>query len=285
MIIEHRSIALFDLPLFTWITLRTPTEEPVSLPSEACFAYIMDGDNQYLLEEEHIKAEPGKVILSLCGNTMAQMLPRQREGDGIVSSIVVHFHRELLLKVYKNTKPPYWKELEKPVVKYIVQAAASELVKQYFQGVAHLFDHLEAVTNDILVLKLKEIILLLLQTKESEKITQIMRSLFSERTFTFKEIVEGNICEALSLEHLAALTHHSLSSFKREFKRIYDTSPGVYIMNRRTEKVADLLKVSDKTISSIGYECGFSSPTHLSRIFKAKYGVTPSEYRLSFSDK
>lgn len=279
MILDHKTIELFGTPLFTWITMKTPMQNPVPLPSEACFAYIMDGDQQYLVEEEDIKADPGNVILSLCGNKLGQMLPGHREGEGRVSSIVVHFQRELLLKVYEHAKPPYWKELDKPVVKYIVQSAASELVKQYFLGLVHLFNHREAVSEDILVLKLKEIILLLLQTKDSELITQVMRSLFSERTFTFKEIVEAHICEPLPLQYLAYLTHHSLTSFKKEFKRIYNTTPGVYILEKRTEKVADLLKYSDENISSIGYQCGFTSPAHLSRVFKNKYGVTPSEYR------
>lgn len=279
MIIKYNSIDLFGKPLFTWFTMKTPMEQAVPLPSAACFAYIMDGDNQYLLEEENIKAEPGKVILSLCGTRVGHVLSKQREGEGMVSAIVVHFQKDVLLKVYENSKPPHWKELEKPVVKQIVQEAASELVKHYFQGLVHLFNNIEAVSEDILILKLKEIILLLLQTKELEQITQIMRSLFSERTFSLKEIVEANLCEPLTIGHLASLTNHSLTSFKKEFKRIYNTTPGVYIIEKRTEKVADLLKYSDENISGIGYQCGFTSPAHLSRVFKSKYGVTPSEYR------
>lgn len=281
MILEHNLLSLFDQPLFTWVKIHTPMAESIPLPSEACFAYIMDGENQYLYKEGNIKAEPGQIILSLCGQTMGHRLSRQpaQAESGIVSSMVVHFHKDTLLRVYKNTKPPCWKELEQPVVKYIVQDAASELIKQYFQGLVHLFKHPAAVTEELLVLKLKEIILFLLQSEASELMTQIMRSLFSERTFSFKEIVEAHICEPFNLEQLAYLTHHSLTSFKREFKRIYHTTPAAYILDKRTEKVADLLRYSDESISGIGYQCGFSSPAHLSRVFKTKYGLTPSDYR------
>nr|WP_246164386.1 AraC family transcriptional regulator [Xanthovirga aplysinae] len=111
-----------------------------------------------------------------------------------------------------------------------------------------------------------------------------MRSLFSERTFSFKEVIDANICHPRSIEELAQLTNHSLSSFKREFKKIYNATPAVYILDKRAEKVAELLKLSDESISSIGYHCGFTSPSHLSRVFKNKYGVTPKEFRLSLSD-
>jgi transcriptional regulator GlxA family with amidase domain len=108
---------------------------------------------------------------------------------------------------------------------------------------------------------------------------EIVRSLFSERIFGFKEIVEANIYEPVAMERLAALTNHSLTSFKKEFKRIYNTTPGAYIIRKRVERVADLLTFSDEDICRIGYQCGFTSPAHLSRVFKSRYGITPSEYR------
>lgn len=107
-----------------------------------------------------------------------------------------------------------------------------------------------------------------------------MRSLFSQREFTFKEIIDAHICEPVSLEQLAALTHHSLSSFKREFKKVYGDTPAAYIMEKRVEKVAAQLLLSDESISSIGYQCGFKSAAHLTRAFKKKYALTPKEYRL-----
>ncbi|TRX60088.1 helix-turn-helix transcriptional regulator [Fulvivirga sp. M361] len=283
MIVNHKTIDLFDKPLFTWVNIRTPMETSVPLPSEACFAYIIDGDDQVVSFEDGIRVEAGQAILSLCGQMMGHTLSEQEYGQ--FTSIIVHFHKEVLLKVYENGPPPFWKELEEPVTQYIVQMAASELVKQYFAGVACFFHNREAISQDILILKLKEIILLLLQTKDAPVVTKIMSSLFSQRTFGFKEIVEAHICGPVTTENLALLTNRSISTFKREFKKIYNTTPGNYIINKRVEKVAKLLKVSDESISSVGYECGFSSPAHLSRVFKTKYGMTPSEYRLNLSDK
>jgi len=48
MIIDHKTIELFDKPLFTWVTIETPMKGPVPLPSDACFAYIVDGDGHNL---------------------------------------------------------------------------------------------------------------------------------------------------------------------------------------------------------------------------------------------
>ena len=75
------------------------------------------------------------------------------------------------------------------------------------------------------------------------------------------------------------LTNQSVSSFKRTFKKHYNSTPGAYLMHKRTEKVAQRLAMSDEPVSSIGYDCGFSSPAHLSRAFKQRYGVSPTQYR------
>ena len=281
MILKHETIDLYGQTLFTWVKLQTPMQNSVPLPAEACFAYILDGDNHIISEREQLKASPGQVVLSMCGHTVGEMITEQEAGK--ISTLVVHFQRDLLKRVYEDGPPPFWKELDRPVVQYIIQQDASELVKQYFTGIQQLFQYQRAVTEDILVLKLKEIILLLLQTQNSPQVLQIMRSLFSERTFSFKEIVEAHICTPISIENLAMLTNRSLSSFKRDFKKIYKTTPGVYIIEKRAEKVAELLRISDESISNIGYECGFSSAAHLSRVFKAKYGLSPSEYRMTLT--
>ena len=258
-------------------------ESGINLPSEACFAYIMDGEPQTVSDRPYVRIEAGQVILSLCGFTVGQMLSRHEPGN--LNTIVVHFHREVLQQIYQNEPPPQWRELESPVVQYLVQVSASALIKQYFDSIRHLFAHQEAITDDLLVLKLKEVIVLLLQTPESDNVLQIIRSLFSEKTFSFKEVIEAHVCEPVTVDDLAMLTNQSLSSFKREFRKVFNSTPADYLVKRRTELVAQKLQTSDDSISEIGYDCGFSSPAHLSRAFKARFGLSPSQYRLNLSVK
>ncbi|MBL4753055.1 MAG: hypothetical protein JKY52_05560 [Flavobacteriales bacterium] len=125
--------------------------------------------------------------------------------------------------------PLFWNKLNAPVV----QLAASELVRIYFEGVIYLFNNPEAVSEGIRLFKLKEIILLLHQTKDAPMVTQIRSSLSSERTFGFKEVVEAYGNSPITIEQLAQLTNNSRSSFKRKFKKIYHTTPGAYLIDKR----------------------------------------------------
>ncbi|MEO1256059.1 MAG: hypothetical protein AAFY41_14410, partial [Bacteroidota bacterium] len=176
---DYKTISLFDQPLFTWMSTSTPAQGEVEINSEACLAYIVEGQDQFLIKEENIKATKGQFIASLCGYTMSHMLSNYREQEGFMSTVVVHFHKDILKRIYEGEKPPAWEELKRPVSKYVVQQAANELITQYFVGITHLFKNQEALSEEILVLKLKEIILLLLQTKNADHLIQMIRSLFS----------------------------------------------------------------------------------------------------------
>lgn len=277
MINEHDCISLFGYPLFTIVNIDTPFNGSLDIPADACYAYVIQGDRQVFSKSDNIAAIPGHTILSLCGITLGHMLAQQPEGG--IHSVIVHFNRDVLNKVFKNEKPLLWEELKQPVTKYVDQSAANGLVENYFDSVRQMFQYKEAITESILQLKLKEVILLLLKADNSDNVLQIVRSLFSEKEFSFKELVDAHIENANSIEELAMATNCSLSVFKKKFKEAYNTTPAKYRLQLKIEKVAELLRTSDEPVNAIGYECGFNSPEHLSRVFKDRYGYTPREYR------
>ena len=57
------------------------------------------------------------------------------------------------------------------------------------------------------------------------------------------------------------------------------SSLSVQILYEKTEEAKRLLRYSDKPITAISYYLGFSSPSHFSRVFKARVCITPGEYR------
>lgn len=283
MIKSKDTISLLGHPLFSLVRMDTPTDDSLDFPSDACVAYILEGDDQVFSESEGIVATPHHAIVSLCGLTLGNILAQHQQGS--VYTVVVHFNRKVLETVFEREKPALWEELEKPITQFVAQTAATEVVRFYFDSVVGLFDHKEVVTESILKIKLKEVILYLLQTDNSEYIRDIVKSLFSERSFSFKELVEAHIQNTHSIEQLAMATHCSVSTFRRKFRQCFNTTPAKYVLDLKLKRVAEHLLTTDASISSIGYECGFESPEHLSRVFKNKHGMSPSQYRLTFSVK
>ena len=101
----------------------------------------------------------------------------------------------------------------------------------------------------------------------------------------FKEIIESNLYNGLSISEWAQLTNLSISSFKREFRKHYNSSPARYIKERKLKQAARLLTATNLRISEIAFDLGFSDLAHFSRSFQKEYQISPSDYRMNFSNK
>ena len=141
------------------------------------------------------------------------------------------------------------------------------------------------VSEELLKLKLKEIILLLAKTDNAAAIRDLLSRLFNKADIDFKQVIEANIYNNLSLDELALLCNMSLSTFKREFDKNYDSSPAKYIRKRKLAKAAELLKNTNNRISDVAYDCGFSDLSHFSKSFQKAYQLSPTDYRLNQNAK
>jgi AraC family transcriptional regulator len=94
-----------------------------------------------------------------------------------------------------------------------------------------------------------------------------------------REFLDEHPLSAPSMSEVAALAGRHEVHIAREFRRYFGTSVGTYVRRLRAAQVARLLLRPRPGIADIALECGYSSHAHLSRDFKAHFGVTPSEYR------
>jgi len=283
MIQDHKTINLFGHLLFEKAIITTPFSRAVPMPNEACFLYIQDGAYHAVSEEESFMASPEEAVLMKCGNYLGQMLS-YKEGNRY-EAIAVHFYPEVMKKVYADSPPSFLTENVDSTTRNMVKLEASILIRKYIDGLLFYFENPELVSEEILILKLKEIVLLLLQTKNAPQVIEVFNNLFNPRTFTFKEIVEAHIFTSISIAELAQLANLSLSSFKRTFSQIYSDTPARYRTKKRIEKAQQLLVLTQDAIGDIAFEVGFQDVAHFSRVFKSTTGTSPSAYRLNQSGK
>ncbi len=281
---EIKTIALFGKPLFNLVTMTQPIKMATAMPEdEAGFVYILQGGCTNYSETEELRLKANQAVLAKCGNSTFSTLTIN--GKTEYKAIAIKFHKDVLEKLYHNVTPPFstrtWHKLS--VNSTLVET--NELLRNYIIGLISYFEHPELVSEDLLKLKLNELILLLIHTANAPEVIGIMTNLYEKKTFEFKEIIDAHIYSSLGIEELAQLNNQSLSTFKKTFKRIYNDTPNNYLIRKRIEKVAELLPVSNESITNIAYQCEFKTLAHMSRVFKAQYGISPSEYRLNFSDK
>ena len=83
----------------------------------------------------------------------------------------------------------------------------------------------------------------------------------------------------LDVRAVAAVAHISPAHFSRRFRAVFGESPHRYLQQRRVERSMFLLRESDRTVTDICFDVGFSSLGTFSRTFTAIVGQTPSAYR------
>jgi transcriptional regulator GlxA family with amidase domain len=91
--------------------------------------------------------------------------------------------------------------------------------------------------------------------------------------------MEGNLEEPLSPSLLAKQAGLSTRQLERLFRRYLDRSPKRYYLELRLKKARSLLLQTDMSVINVALACGFSSPSHFSKCYRAFYGRTPYRER------
>ena len=102
------------------------------------------------------------------------------------------------------------------------------------------------------------------------------------RDFYIKEAlnyIEQNFPNDISIENIASFCGLNRTYFGRIFKETVGKSPQQFLLSYRMAKAAELLKLTDLSISDIGNAVGYSNQLHFSRAYKNVYGVSPREWR------
>ncbi len=86
----------------------------------------------------------------------------------------------------------------------------------------------------------------------------------------------------LDIAALARVAHISPAHFSRQFRATFGESPHRYLQRRRVERAMELLRETDRPVTEICFDVGFSSLGTFSRTFRAVVGESPSAYRARF---
>lgn len=133
--------------------------------------------------------------------------------------------------------------------------------------------------KNLLKLKFEELLLNIFTNPLHKTLAQYLLSINKEQSAQLQQVMEENFAYCLNLEQYAELCNMSLSSFKRNFQDIYNTSPGKWLSNKRLDFASHLLKTTEKPVNLVGFECGFEEPSSFIRAFKQRFSVTPLQYR------
>jgi AraC-like DNA-binding protein len=97
-----------------------------------------------------------------------------------------------------------------------------------------------------------------------------------------KDLADARFFERLDVDDMARAAGLSRAHFSREFRAAFGESPHTYLLTRRMERAAALLRNTDRSVADICFSVGLQSVGSFTTSFKRTYGVTPTAYRASF---
>jgi AraC-like DNA-binding protein len=242
---------------------------------ESCYLFLSKGYFNLRTPDKVLEFRQGDGLLAKCGNyfieshTGAPAEPLEVVAAYFHPSIVKPFFPGDL--TFNNFKPDF------DASKF----PSNDLLRFFIESIDFLLENPSFCSEELVAIKLKELLLLLTRTDNAPSIHQFIASLFKPYEYDFRETIHQNALSNLSLSELATLCNMSLATFKRRFAEVFSESPAQYLNIIKLNRAAELLLSPEIQISSIVYDCGFESASHFSKSFKKHHGLSPSEYRLS----
>jgi AraC-like DNA-binding protein len=97
-----------------------------------------------------------------------------------------------------------------------------------------------------------------------------------------KDLADARYFEPLGVDDLAAAAGLSRAHFSREFRRAFGESPHAYLLTRRLERAAALLRTTDRSVADVCFSVGLQSVGSFTTSFTRTYGVSPNAYRAAY---
>jgi AraC-like DNA-binding protein len=97
-----------------------------------------------------------------------------------------------------------------------------------------------------------------------------------------KDLADARYAEPLGVDDLARAAGLSRAHFSREFRRAFGETPHAYLLTRRLERAAALLRSTDHSVAVICLDVGLQSVGSFTTSFTRTYGVSPTAYRAAF---
>jgi len=234
--------------------------------------YIYSGE--LLLEEvsNRIVVHKGECAFIRRDNRVT--LTKQPKDDEQYKGIFLTFKRNFLRELYQRIEKreiPQDAQKEGPSV---IKLNKSPDIESLFSSMTPYFNSSFQPSEELMQLKLQEGVFALLGI--DKKFYACLFDFTEPWKIDIIDYLNENYMYDLTIEDIAHYTGRSLSTFKRDFKKISSLSPQKWLIEKRLKMAFDKIRNEKKRVSDVYLEVGFKNFSHFSAAFKKQYGYSPT---------
>jgi len=242
--------------------------------SKNTISFLRKGTKEVIGDDETVKITNQHFVIMKSGNCL--MSENVSDSFKLYHSILLFFsNREVLnfLEKYKG----FSSKREGRKSFYIFEY--DNFIENYVLSLEQITRFPNQMKQHILRNKFEELMLYLIHKQGFEFLNNFVNS-ENDKIAQLNAIVKNNKLNKLNLEELAFLANMSVSTFKREFSKIYKTTPMKWFSDQRMDHAAFLLRTNSKRPIEVFEEIGYENLSNFVQAFKKKFGVTPKQFQM-----
>ncbi len=263
-----------SIEIYDYVNIQEISKQKIVL-SKNTFSFLQNGTKEVFFDNSTRLINNSQFSLVKAGNSLT--IEKSYNDEMQYRSILLFFSNE---SVFNFIRKFQLKPKDNASYASMYSFDYDLYVKGFTKSILNISKLSKSIQQNILDAKFEEIMLYLIATKGVNFIYSLISN-SDNSTQKFIQIVENNIEKKLSIKELSFLTNMSESSFKRVFKKHFQSSPGKWFREKRLEHSAFLLRNKSKRPSDIYQEIGYTSLSNFTQAFKIKFGITPKRYQNS----
>ena len=263
-----------SIEIYDYVNIQEISKQKIVL-SKNTFSFLQNGTKEVFFDNSTRLINNSQFSLVKAGNSLT--IEKSYNDEMQYRSILLFFSNE---SVFNFIRKFQLKPQDNASYASMYSFDYDLYIEGFTKSILNISKLSKSIQQNILDAKFEEIMLYLIATKGVNFIYSLISN-SDNSTQKFIQIVENNIEKKLSIKELSFLTNMSESSFKRVFKKHFQSSPGKWFREKRLEHSAFLLRNKSKRPSDIYQEIGYTSLSNFTQAFKIKFGITPKRYQNS----
>jgi AraC-like DNA-binding protein len=245
-----------------------PEISPEQFIPEHFFLFLLKGSMVAYDGKKHYQMKEGDYCIARKNHLIRYTKHKE---DGMFEKVIIAFDEVFLKKFLERHSYTVVPAGNDEAFLFIEE---DKMIYNFLQSLEPYYNGSDQIDESFVDIKREELMVILL--KKNPELANVFFNFGIPQKIDLEEFMNRNFRFNISLERFAFLTGRSLSTFKRDFQKTFNSNPGNWLTKKRLDEAYFLINNNNQKPSEIYLEVGFEDLSHFSFAFKKQFGKSPS---------